>query len=116
MLYIGASNLTEQKALFGPVLKLLKPHKIVLTADREFYSIFLSNCLKKDQKKRCIFCFDTKKLTMIKLTMIKRGIKYPLLSKLKFKFGETKLLLNQISSDLEVNSSFSKVNNEVNYE
>ncbi len=48
--------------------------------------------------------------------MIKRGIKYPLLSKLKFKFGETKLLLNQISSDLEVNSSFSKVNNEVNYE
>ena len=111
MLYIGASNLTEQKALFGPVLKLLKPHKIVLTADREFHSIFLSNCLKKYQKKRCIFCFDTKKLTMIK-----RGIKYPLLSKLKFKFGETKLLLNQISSDLEVNSSFSKVNNEVNYE
>ncbi|WP_196797224.1 hypothetical protein [Trichodesmium erythraeum] len=30
----GASNLTEQKAVIRPVLRLLKGQKVILTADR----------------------------------------------------------------------------------
>ena len=33
----GAKNLTEQKAVIPPIIRLLKGHKIILTADREFY-------------------------------------------------------------------------------
>ena len=33
----GASNLTEKKAAIRPVLILLKGHKIMITADREFH-------------------------------------------------------------------------------
>ena len=39
----GASNLTEQKAVIRPVIRLLKGQKIMITADREFHSIFLSH-------------------------------------------------------------------------
>ena len=39
----GTSNLTEQQAVIRPVLKLLKRYKIIITADREFHSIFLSH-------------------------------------------------------------------------
>ena len=44
------SNLTEQKAVISPVIRLLKGHKIIITADREFHSIFLSHWLKKYHK------------------------------------------------------------------
>ena len=53
----GASNLTEQKAVIRPVIRLLKGQKIMMTADREFHSIFLSHWLKKISEARCIFCF-----------------------------------------------------------
>ena len=35
-----ASNLTEQKAVIHPVIRLLKGQKIIITVDREFHSIF----------------------------------------------------------------------------
>ncbi|MDE5085758.1 MAG: IS4 family transposase, partial [Trichodesmium sp. St16_bin2-tuft] len=38
-----ASDLTEQKAVIRPVIRLLKGQKIIITADREFHSIFLSH-------------------------------------------------------------------------
>ncbi|NEP07388.1 MAG: IS4 family transposase [Okeania sp. SIO2G4] len=86
----GASNLTEQKAVIRPVLRLLKGQKIILTADREFHSIFLCHWLKKYQKKDVYFVLRQKKSTMIK-----RGKKYCKLSELKVNVGEAKLLLNQ---------------------
>ncbi|MGD1702272.1 hypothetical protein ACP6PM_20960 [Dapis sp. BLCC M229] len=58
----GASNLSEQKAVIRPVLRLLKGQKVILTADREFHSIFLSPKVEKISKTRCIFCFETKKI------------------------------------------------------
>ena len=39
----GSSNLTKQKAVICPVIRLLKGQKIILIADREFQSIFLSH-------------------------------------------------------------------------
>ena len=39
----GASNLTEQKAVIRPVIRLLKGQKIIITADREFHSGTLAN-------------------------------------------------------------------------
>ena len=39
----GASNLTEQEAVIRPVIGLLKGQKIMITAYREFHSIFLSH-------------------------------------------------------------------------
>ncbi|NEQ39642.1 MAG: hypothetical protein F6K40_26660 [Okeania sp. SIO3I5] len=86
----GASNLAEQKAVIRPVLKLLKGQKIILTADREFHSIFLSHWLKKYQKQDVFFVLRQKKSMMIK-----RGKKYSKISELKVNIGETKLLLNQ---------------------
>ena len=59
----GASNLTEQKAVIRPVLRLLKGQKIIITADREFHSIFLSHWLKKYQKQDVYFVFRQKKST-----------------------------------------------------
>ena len=59
----GASNLTEQKAVILPVIRLLKCQKIMITADREFHSIFLSHWLKKYQKPDVYFVFRQKKLT-----------------------------------------------------
>ena len=41
----GASNLTEQKAVIRPVLRLLKGQKVIITGDREFHSIFLQYSL-----------------------------------------------------------------------
>jgi hypothetical protein len=102
----GAINLTEQEAVIRPVLRLLKGQKIMMTGDREFHSIFLSHWLKKISEARCIFCFETKKLTMIK-----RGKKYCKLSSLKVNVGESKLLLNQkITKFLNV-----KIYNLLNY-
>ncbi|MDE5112153.1 MAG: transposase [Trichodesmium sp. St7_bin2_1] len=102
----GAINLTEQEAVIRPVLRLLKGQKIMMTGDREFHSIFLSHLLKKISEARCIFCFETKKLTMIK-----RGKKYCKLSSLKVNVGESKLLLNQkITKFLNV-----KIYNLLNY-
>ena len=51
----GASNLTEQKAVILPVIRLLKCQKIMMTADREFHSIFLSHWFKKYQKQDVYF-------------------------------------------------------------
>ena len=45
-----SKNLTEQKAGISPFLRLLKGQKIMITADREFHSIFLSHWLKKYQR------------------------------------------------------------------
>ena len=39
----GASDLTEQKAVIRSVIRLSKGQKIILIADREFQSIFLSH-------------------------------------------------------------------------
>ncbi len=86
----GASNLAEQKAVIRPVLRLLKSQKIILTADREFHSIFLSHWLKKYQKQDVYFVLRQKKSTMIK-----RGRKYCKLSELPANVGECKLFLNQ---------------------
>ncbi|NES06173.1 MAG: hypothetical protein F6K22_27225 [Okeania sp. SIO2F4] len=58
----GASNLAEQKAVIRPVIRLLKGQKIILTADREFHSIFRSHWLKKYQKQDVPACFETKKI------------------------------------------------------
>ena len=86
----GASNLTEQKAVIRPVIRLLKGQKIIITADREFHSIFLSHWLKKYQTLDVYFVFRQKKSTMIK-----RGKKYCNFSELKVNVGQTKLFLNQ---------------------
>ena len=86
----GASNLTEQKAVIPPVIRLLKGQRFIITADREFHSIFLSHWLKKYQTLDVYFVFRQKKSTMIK-----RGKKYCNLSELKVNVGETKLFLNQ---------------------
>ena len=67
----GASNLTEQKAVIRPVIRLLKCQKIMMTADREFHSIFLSHWLKKYHKQDLYFVFRQKKTAIIK-----RGKKY----------------------------------------
>ena len=58
----GASNLTEQKAVIRPVIRFLKSQKIMMTADREFHSIFLSHWLKKYQKPDVYFVFRQKKI------------------------------------------------------
>ncbi len=58
----GASNLAEQKAVIRPVIRLLKGQKIILTADREFHSIFLCHWLKKYQKQDVPACIETKKV------------------------------------------------------
>ena len=86
----GASNLTEQQAVIRPVLRLLKRYKIIITADREFHSIFLSHWLKKYQKNQVYFVLRQKKSTMIK-----RGKKYCQISELKVNVGEAQLLSNQ---------------------
>ena len=44
-----AINLTEKKAVICTVLRLLKDQKIMITADREFRSIFRAHQLKKYQ-------------------------------------------------------------------
>ena len=62
----------------------------MMTADREFHSIFRSHWLKKYQTLDVYFVFGQKKSTMIK-----RGKKYCNLSELKVNVGETKLLLNK---------------------
>ena len=82
----GASNLTEQKAVIRPVIRLLKGQKIIITADREFHSIFLSHWLKKYQTLDVYFVFRQKKSTMIK-----RGKKYCKLSELKVNVGKIKI-------------------------
>ena len=86
----GSSNLTEQKALICPVIRLLKGQKIIITADREFHSIFLSHWLKRYHKFDVCFVFRQKKSTMIK-----RGKKYCNLSESKVNVAQTKLFLNQ---------------------
>ena len=96
----GASDLTEQKAVIRPVIRLLKDrkimiiadrefHKIMITGDREFHSIFLSHWFKKYQMPDIYFVLRQKKSTIIK-----RGKKYCQLSELKVNVGETKLFLN----------------------
>ena len=62
----------------------------MMTADREFHSIFLSHWLKKYHNLDVYFVFRQKKSTMIK-----RGKKSCKLSELKVNIGETKLFLNQ---------------------
>ena len=62
----------------------------MMTADREFHSIFLSHWQKKYQKPDVYFVFRQKKSTMIK-----RGKKYCKLSELKVNVGKTKLFLNK---------------------
>ena len=107
----GASNLTEQKAVIRPVLRLLKGQKVILTADREFHSVFLSHWLKKYQKQDVYFV-----LRQQKLTMIKRGRKYCKISELKINIGETKLLLNQkITKILKVGTYNLLVYKNINY-
>ena len=58
----GASNLIEQKAVIRPVIRLLKGQKIMIIADREFHSIFLSHWLKKYHKLDVYFVFRQKKI------------------------------------------------------
>ena len=41
------NNSTKQEAVIRPFIRLLKGQKIMITADREFHSIFLSHWLKK---------------------------------------------------------------------
>lgn len=48
----GASNLSEQKALIKPVLKLLNKYHLIIIGDREFHSIELAAWLKKEKQKR----------------------------------------------------------------
>ena len=50
-----ASNLTKQKAVIPRVIRLLKSQKIMITADRDFHSIFLSHWLKKYQRSDVYF-------------------------------------------------------------
>jgi len=45
----GASNFWEQKALFKPVLKLLKAYQLIILGDREFHSLKLANWLEKQK-------------------------------------------------------------------
>ena len=62
----GASNLTEEKPVIRLVLRSLKGQKIIIIADGEFHSIFLSHWLKKYQRPDVYFVLRQKKLTMIK--------------------------------------------------
>ncbi|MDE5080590.1 MAG: hypothetical protein O4859_04280 [Trichodesmium sp. St18_bin1] len=43
-----------------PIIRLLKVQKIILTADREFHSIFLSHWLEKYQKQDVYFVLRQK--------------------------------------------------------
>ena len=58
----------------------------MMTADREFHSIFISHWLKKYHKFDVYFVFRQKKSTMIK-----RGKKYCKLSELKVNVGKIKI-------------------------
>lgn len=58
----GSSNLTEQKALIRPILKLLKSYELVLLGDREFHSVELAKWL---QSRKILFVLRQKKDTQI---------------------------------------------------
>lgn len=51
---LGASNLSEQKAVLTPVFSLLKDYKIVVLADREFCSVKLGKWLREQQVNFCL--------------------------------------------------------------
>ena len=75
----GASNLSEQKALIKPVLKLLKNYQVVVIGDREFHSIELAEWLEKEKKrtkKEIYFAFRQKQGTYFQ----KKGQDYKMLS------------------------------------
>ena len=59
----GASNLAEQQALLGPVLKLLKDYDIVVLGDREFHSAELAKWLIEESVG---FVFRQKKVLIFK--------------------------------------------------
>ena len=61
---VGCSNLTEQKALIAPLVRLLKGYKVMVLADREFHSVKLAKFL---QNKGFSFVLRQKKSTNIKV-------------------------------------------------
>ncbi|RUS96212.1 hypothetical protein DSM107010_70730 [Chroococcidiopsis cubana SAG 39.79] len=60
----GCSNLSEQKALIRPLLRLFKGYQILVLGDREFHSIKLANWL---QAKGIDFVLRQKKGTYVRL-------------------------------------------------
>jgi len=51
---VGSRNLAEQKALLRPVLPLLKPEQILLTAEREFPRVKLAGWCKGEWSLPCL--------------------------------------------------------------
>ena len=70
----GASNLTEQKAVIRPVLRLLKGQKIMITADREFHSIFLSHWFKTHIPHNIIVLQEVTREYLFNLRIITYGL------------------------------------------
>ena len=92
----GASNLSEQKALIRPVLKLLNKYHIIIIGDREFHSIELAAWLKKEKHKRnqkLDFALRQKKDTFFH----KGGTNYQKISEIEIKKG-----VKQIKMGLKV--------------
>ncbi len=92
----GASNLSEQKALIKPVLKLLNKYHLIIIGDREFHSIELAAWLKKEKQKRSQkidFALRQKQDTFFH----KGGINYQKISEIEIKKG-----VKQIKMGLKV--------------
>jgi Transposase DDE domain len=67
---LGSSNLLEQQQVLTPVLQLLKPHKIVILGDREFYSVKLADWLRQnttDEGGKIYFCLRLKRNEYVEL-------------------------------------------------
>jgi hypothetical protein len=60
----GSSNLSEQKALIRPLLRLFKGYRILVLGDREFHSVKLASWL---QSKRIDFVLRQKQGTYVRL-------------------------------------------------
>ncbi|MGD1698561.1 hypothetical protein [Dapis sp. BLCC M229] len=89
----GSTNLSEQKALIKPVLRLLKKYKLVVIGDREFHGVELSHWLKIRAKTQKInFIFRQKQDTNYR----KNSQKYQPLSNLPVAPG-TKIFLSNIN-------------------
>ena len=87
----GCSNLSEQKALLRPAIRMLKGYDVVVLGDREFHSIELAKWL---QSEKVAFALRQKADTFIQ----QKGEDFQQLSSLELSPG-IDLIYNRSSSD-----------------
>ena len=104
----GGSNLTEEKSVIRPVIRLLKSQKIMMTADREFHSIFLSHWLKKYQKQDVYFVFRQKKSTKANETRLNNLILLIAISYTISSFQVQKLKNKGVQEDISITNEKSR--------